>query len=78
MLAEDPSIEGHATNLAIDGSTVSSLIAQANQLVRKRPSPTLILVQTIDNDMQCDGTDEANFGPYRSELTEALRILAVG
>ena len=78
MLVQDPTIEGHATNLAIDGSTVSSLIAQATQLVGKRPAPTLVLVQTIDNDMKCDGTDEANFGPYRSKLTEAIGTLSDG
>ena len=78
MLATNPSLEGHAINLAIDGSNVASLIAQASQLVDRTPKPQLVLIQTIDNDQKCDGTDKANYDPYRTKLTQVLDILAQG
>ena len=78
MLATNPSLEGHATNIAIDGSNVASLIAQASQLVDRTPKPQLVLIQTIDNDQKCDGTDAANYDPYRTKLTQVLDTLAQG
>jgi hypothetical protein len=78
MLATNPSLEGHAINLAIDGSDVTSLTAQATQLVGRTPKPQLVLVQTIDNDQKCDGTDAANYAPYRTKLTQVLDTLAQG
>jgi lysophospholipase L1-like esterase len=78
MLATNPSLEGHTINLAIDGSNVTSLISQASQLVARTPRPQLVLIQTIDNDQKCDGTDAANYGPYRTKLTEVLDTLAQG
>jgi hypothetical protein len=78
MLATNPSLEGHATNIAVDGSNVAGLLAQASQLVDRTPKPQLVLVQTIDGDMKCDGTDAANYDPYRTKLTEVLDTLAQG
>ena len=78
MLAADPAIEDHHANLAISGSDVSSLLNQAAQLIERDPPPALVFIETIDNDMRCDGTDEANFDPYRSTLTEAIDTLVSG
>ncbi len=78
LLATDPSLEGHASNIAIDGSNVVSLISQATKLVGQAPKPTLVLVQSIDNDIKCDGTDAANYEPYRTKLTQAMDILTQG
>jgi len=78
MLATNPSLQGHTTNIAIDGSNVASLIAQASQLVDRTPKPQLVLIQTIDNDQKCDGTDAANYDPYRTKLTQVLDTLAQG
>ena len=77
-LATDSSLQGHALNIAIDGSDVASLIAQASQFADRTPKPQLVLVQTIDNDQKCDGTDAANYDPYRTKLTQALDTLAQG
>lgn len=78
MLATNASLEGHATNIAVDGSNVASLIAQASQLVDRTPKPQLVLIETIDNDQKCDGTDAANYDPYRTKLTQVLDTLAQG
>jgi lysophospholipase L1-like esterase len=78
MLAVDPGLEGNAQNFAIDGSDVVSLVEQARHAVEVTPAPELVLVQSIDNDMRCDGTDSENYGPYRTRLTETLDILTAG
>ncbi len=78
LLGTNPSLEGHATNIAIDGSDVVSLIGQATNLVGRTPKPQLVLVQSIDNDMKCDGTDAANYEPYRAKLTQVMDILTQG
>ena len=78
LFADDPSLEGHATNLAIDGSDVVSLRQQATELVGRTPLPQVVLVQSIDNDMRCDGTDAANYEPYWLHLLDVLDILTQG
>ena len=75
LLAGDPSLKGHTLNLAIDGTDVVSLIAQASQLAGRLPGAELVLVQSIDNDIRCDGTDAANYQQYRTKLTQVLDIL---
>ncbi len=37
-----------------------------------------MLVQSIDNDIRCDGTDEANYEPFRTRLVEVMDILTTG
>ena len=78
VLAHNPAVAGNRSNLAIDGSDVTSLIDQAHQAVALTPAPELVLVQSIDNDIQCDGSDAANYEPYRSKLTEVLDTLGTG
>ena len=59
-------------------ATVDDLIGQARGAVALVPLPELILVQTIDHDIKCDGTDPQNYQPFGDALTEALDILASG
>jgi hypothetical protein len=75
LVAQDAAVEGHATNMAIDGSGVTSLLTQATGLVSLNPPPKLVIIQTIDNDMKCDGSDDANLDPYGSKLTQVLDTL---
>jgi hypothetical protein len=78
VLARNPAVEGNVHNLAIDGSGVESLVGQATQAVAVTPAPELVLVQSIDNDIRCDGTDEANYEPFRAHLRKAMDILTAG
>lgn len=75
ILAENPAIEGHATNLAVDGSGVADLLRQAEQITEADPKPELVLVQSIDNDIQCDGTDAQNLPLYREGLVDVMDTL---
>lgn len=72
ILAKNPAVQGHAANFAIDGSGVDSLLDQEKQAAAVTPAPDLVIVQSIDNDIQCDGSDPQNYGPYRQKLTAVL------
>ncbi len=75
VLAKNPAVKDHVANFAIDGSTVDSLVDQEKQAAAVTPTPDLVIIQSIDNDIQCDGTDAANYAPYRQKLTAVMDSL---
>lgn len=75
LLATHPAIEGHATSLGVDGSTVDDLPGQVEQMLALNPLPDLVIIQSIDNDMQCDGTDTANETLYATKLGTVLTTI---
>jgi hypothetical protein len=75
LLADHPALEGHGWNEAIDGSDVSSLMGQAEALMAEDPVPDIVLVQSIDNDIRCDGTDEQNYDPFEQSVREVVGYL---
>lgn len=73
LLATHPAMEGHAYNVAVNGSTVDALADQVDSLVEESEVvPDLVLVQTMDNDMRCDGTDDENYRPFGRTLDRVL------
>jgi hypothetical protein len=76
LLAVDPAIRGHASNVAVDGSDVTALAAQVDTALKSRPTPELFLIQSVDNDLRCDGTDAKNSGPFGQHLTAVLQHIA--
>ena len=72
LLALNPAIRGHNVNVAVSGSDVDNLASQADEALDSQPVPDLFLIQTVDNDIQCDGTDSANYGPFAATLTGVL------
>jgi hypothetical protein len=55
------------------GTGVDDLEPQLQRLMQEAdPLPDVVLVQSIDNDMKCDGTDATNYQPFGEALTEAL------
>lgn len=77
LLARNPAIRGHNVNLAHAGATVDDLLTQAQQAVELRPSPELVFVQIMDNDMQCPAA-ASDYASFRTRLIEALRTLSDG
>jgi hypothetical protein len=75
ILALNPAAEGHVANFAIDGSGVDSLVDQEKQAAAVTPTPELVIIQSIDNDIRCDGSDPQNYGPYRQKLTGVMDTL---
>lgn len=75
ILDRNPAIEGHAINLAVDGSGIDGLLRQATALTRASANPGLIVIQSIDNDMRCDGTDDQHVLEYRQGLVDVMDVL---
>jgi hypothetical protein len=72
LLALNPALRGHNVNVAVSGSNVDNLATQAGEALDSQPVPDLFLIQTVDNDIQCDGTDAQNYGPFAATLTDVL------
>lgn len=75
ILARHPAIEGHAFNVARSGSDVNDLMRQARIAVSTRPAPDLFVIQSVDNDIQCDGTDAENYAPFATTLRRTLAFI---
>ncbi len=68
-----PAMQGHNYNMAVNGTKVDNLQYQLDRLMLEAdPLPDVVIVQSIDNDMHCDGTDSANYQPYGEALKQAL------
>lgn len=78
MVADNPAMEGNNFNLAQDGSRVDDLLDQAREAVTLEPLPDVFVIQSVDNDMSCDGTDPSNYEPFGTTFAEALEIIVEG
>jgi hypothetical protein len=78
ILAHNPQILGHNFNLAINGSNVASLLLQARKAVTLKPTPELVVIQSIDNDIACDGSDPKRYQPFGEAVVRVLGVLAEG
>ena len=76
LLATHPALEGHNNNVAENGSKIGALVQQAHLALGMDPVPDLFLIQTVDNDIRCDGSDEANYEAFGSTLGRALDVIA--
>lgn len=76
LLEDHPELEGHNYNHARNGTAVDDLKFQfENLLTEADPLPDVILIQTIDNDMRCDGSDPDNYRPYGRTLDQTLALM---
>jgi hypothetical protein len=75
LLSAHPALQGHNFNTAKDGSDASALMGQAEALLAMDPVPDLVLINSIDNDIQCDGTDEANYDSFEAQIDDVLTYL---
>ena len=74
LLQTHPALEGHHYNEAVNGSRVTDLADQVDELAATAEVvPDLVMVQTIDNDMRCDGTDGQNYRPFGRTLEQVMR-----
>lgn len=68
-----PAMTGHNYNVAVNGTAVDNLDPQLQRLMDVAdPLPDVVIVQSIDNDMRCDGSDPDNYQPYGEALRAAL------
>ncbi len=77
-LGVNPAVRGHNLNVGVAGTGVDELAGQADQALAANPLPKLLLIQSVDNDIRCDGTDADNYAPFAATLTEVLKKITSG
>lgn len=75
LLAVNPAIQGHATNLASSGAKIDDLARQATAAAAINPGYVTILIGAND---ACASSEEAmtSVADFRARLDDAMRILA--
>ena len=73
LLAEVPATEGLIANTARGGAPASVLVDQTTFALRTVPAPMLAIIQTVDNDIRCDGS---NVGDVGRSLAAALAVIS--
>lgn len=76
LVAQRPETEGHVANAARGGAVASELVGQAQVALREVPTPALVIIQTIDNDIQCDGHDAQEIHDFGVAVSAALKTIA--
>jgi len=62
-----PETEGHASNKAEGGASAFNLVLQAKLALAEVPAPRLAIIDTIDDDIQCDASNVAQVGKWISD-----------
>ena len=75
ILAKNPALKGHNSNLAQGGATVRDLVSQAELVGPLLPKPDLVLIQIMDNDIDCP-TTPAELATFGKTFRTALDTLA--
>jgi lysophospholipase L1-like esterase len=75
MVAEDAAHEGNVANTASAGAASSSLAAQAEAALEQIPLPALAIIQTIDGDIRCDGTDAEHVAEFGENVRTAIEAV---
>lgn len=70
-----PETKGAVANTAQNGAESSTLPAQAKAALGQVPFPALAIVQTIDNDIRCDGSDDAHLPEFRASVRAAIEVV---
>ena len=75
LVAVRPETEGSVANTAEGGAPVYKLAGQAQRALETVPNPELVVIQTIDGDIRCDGTDDEHVAEFGTALADALQVL---
>jgi len=73
MVGESPETESHVANAGHGAASASELAGMADQALRDVPVPALSIIQTIDNDIQCDGSDSARMDAFGDSVRIAIQ-----
>jgi len=75
LIAVRPETEGHVANTAQAGAPAALLTGQAEAALTQVPAPALVIIQTIDGDVTCDGTVADNVAEFGASVAEALDVI---
>lgn len=70
-----PETEGNVFNAAVGGAASDTLPEQAEVALAAVPAPAIVIVETIDNDIRCDGNDAGRVGRFGENVGNALRVI---
>jgi hypothetical protein len=72
LAAVRPETKDQTANTAQGGASSETLAGQAMSALDRVPVPALAIIQSIDNDIRCDGTDAENIKPFGENIRAAL------
>jgi hypothetical protein len=75
MVAALPGTEGHVANVASGGAPVGALAGQAEAALVSVPTPAVVIIQSLDSDIRCDGTDAEGIVQYGATLKSVLKSI---
>ena len=75
LTAVRPETEGHVANTAMGGSPSLQLMQQVETAMQRVPYPALAIIQTIDSDIRCDGTDDKHIPEFGQNVDEVLDFI---
>lgn len=75
LVAARPETEGHVANGARSGAKAETLAVQAESALGQVPAPELAIIQTINNDIRCDGTDAEHVPEFGTAVENALNVI---
>ena len=76
MTAIRPDTAGHVANAAMASASAADLAGQASDALSSVPAPALAIIQTIDDDIRCDGTDAAHVKDFGRSVAAALQAIS--
>jgi hypothetical protein len=75
LVAVRPETDGHVANTAQGGAPASPLAPRAQSALEAVSTPVPVVVQTIDDDIRCDGTDGEHVAEFGIALVDALDVV---
>jgi hypothetical protein len=70
-----PETEGQVANTGAPSGPSAALEAQAREALDQVPAPRLVLIQTIDADIRCDGSDADHVSTFGENVAAALDVV---
>ena len=75
MVELRPETEGHVANTASGGASADLLAGQAQRALEAVPRPELAIIESIDDDIRCDGTDADHVEEFGASIRAVLHVI---
>lgn len=75
MVAALPETADHVANVSRNGEKADGLEFQVDAALAVVPTPRLALIQIMDNDIRCDGTDAVHLPEFRAQVRSTVQKL---
>ncbi len=75
LVALRPETRDRVANQAQGGADAAALVTQAEAALHTVPTPELVIIQTIDNDIRCDGTDAEHVEEFGAAADATLDLI---